>query len=136
MKQRTNGVPRAKNSGNFQREGPNWVLLAGGALLSTLSIRLGYKLKQALDTKQQENASNGLESVFFISVALGIFLPAANVESHSTSGNGKYADRNKAGVCPLHANAYSFNREDTGCFNCISGMRNFFSLNRHLFLAK
>lgn len=30
-------------------DGPNWILIAGGALLSTLSIRLGYKLRQASD---------------------------------------------------------------------------------------
>lgn len=83
MKPRTNGVPRAQKSRNFQGEGPNWVLLAGGALLSTLSIRLGYKLKQALDTKQQENASNGLKG-FFISKALASFLslPASNIQSY------------------------------------------------------
>ncbi|RVW78646.1 Retrovirus-related Pol polyprotein from transposon TNT 1-94 [Vitis vinifera] len=96
MKPRTNGVPRAQKSRNFQGEGPNWVLLAGGALLSTLSIRLGYKLKQALDTKQQENASSG-----------------------------KSADRNKSGACRLHSNAYSFTREDNSCFHCVSGMGHF-----------
>lgn len=58
MKPKTTGVPRAQKPKSFQGEGPNWVLIAGGALLSTLSIHLGYKLKQALDTKQ-ENASNG-----------------------------------------------------------------------------
>lgn len=59
MKPRTSGVPRAQRTRTFQGEGPNWVLIAGGALLSTLSIRLGYKLKQALDPKQPENATNG-----------------------------------------------------------------------------
>ncbi|KAK9279478.1 hypothetical protein L1049_013157 [Liquidambar formosana] len=62
-----------------------------GALLSTLSIRLGYKLKQALDSKQQEN------------------------------GNGKSTDRRKLGGCRLHSNAYSFTQDEDGCFNCISG---------------
>ncbi|MBA0844020.1 hypothetical protein Goarm_001152, partial [Gossypium armourianum] len=46
---------------NFQGEGPNWILIAGGALLSTLSVRLGYKLKQALDIKQQDNATASLK---------------------------------------------------------------------------
>ena len=40
-----------------QVEGPNWILIAAGALLSTLSIRLGYKLKQALDSKLKQNAT-------------------------------------------------------------------------------
>ncbi|KAE8077522.1 hypothetical protein FH972_016079 [Carpinus fangiana] len=97
MKPRTNGVPRAQKSKNFQGEGPNWILIAGGALLSTLSIRLGYKLKQALDAKQQENANNSLK------------------------GNGKSSDRRKAAGSHLHSNVYSFTREDDGCFNCISG---------------
>ncbi|KAG2708797.1 hypothetical protein I3843_05G190400 [Carya illinoinensis] len=97
MKPRTNGVSRAQKSKNFQSEGPNWILIAGGALLSTLSIRLGYKLKQALDTKQQENASNSLK------------------------GNGKSSDRRNAAGSHLHSNVYSFTREDDGCFNCMSG---------------
>ncbi|MBA0737493.1 hypothetical protein Gogos_010953, partial [Gossypium gossypioides] len=50
-------VSRGQKSRSFQGEGLNWILIAGGALLSTLSIRLGYKLKQALDTKQQHDSS-------------------------------------------------------------------------------
>lgn len=57
MKPRSNGMPRDQRSKSFQGEGPNWVLIAGGALLSTLSIRLGYKLKQLNDTKHQESSS-------------------------------------------------------------------------------
>lgn len=60
MKPKTTGAPRAHRSRPFQAEGTNWVLIIGGALLSTLSIGLGYKLKQVLDTKQQGNTSNGL----------------------------------------------------------------------------
>ncbi len=63
MKSRTNGVPRGQKAKDFQVEGPNWILIAGGALLSTLSIRLGYKLKQTLDSKQQTNASNSLKGL-------------------------------------------------------------------------
>ncbi|KAF8380797.1 hypothetical protein HHK36_028291 [Tetracentron sinense] len=63
MKPRTNGAPRAQKSKNIQGEGPSWVLIAGGALLSTLSVRLGYKLKQALDSKRLENASNELKGL-------------------------------------------------------------------------
>lgn len=66
MKPRTNGVSRAQKSKNFQSQGPNWILIAGGALLSTLSVRLGFKLKQALDTKQQENASNSLKGLVYV----------------------------------------------------------------------
>ncbi|ONI26007.1 hypothetical protein PRUPE_2G329400 [Prunus persica] len=92
MKPKTTAVPRAQKSKPFQGDGPNWLLIAGGALLSTLSIRLGYKLKQALDTKHQENASNG---------------------------SGKSSDRRK---CRVHSNVYSFTQQSDGsCFNCMSG---------------
>lgn len=101
MKPRANGVHRAQKSQSVQGEGPNWILIAGGALLSALSIRLGYKLKQALDVRQQEKASNSLK------------------------GNGKSSDRRKAAGSRLHSNVYSFTQEDDGCFNCISGNNRF-----------
>ncbi|KAM1781198.1 hypothetical protein ACFX11_042441 [Malus domestica] len=95
MKPKTTAVPRAQRSKHFQGDGPNWVLIAGGALLSTLSIRLGYKLKQALDTKPHESASNGSEK--------------------------SSAPRKSAG-CHVHSNVYSFTQQnDGGCFNCMSG---------------
>lgn len=74
MKPKTTVVPRAQKSKPFQGDGPNWLLIAGGALLSTLSIRLGYKLKQALDTKHQENASNGLNCLL---ICITLFLQTA-----------------------------------------------------------
>ncbi|XP_022742444.1 uncharacterized protein LOC111293778 isoform X2 [Durio zibethinus] len=95
MNTRSGQVSRGEKSKNFKGEGPNWVLIAGGALLSTLSIRLGYKLKQSLDTKQQDNATTTLK------------------------GNGS-SDRRRSSGCHLHSNMYSF-QEDDGCFNCISG---------------
>ncbi|KAF2288064.1 hypothetical protein GH714_004224 [Hevea brasiliensis] len=97
MKSRTNGVPRGQKAKDFQVEGPNWILIAGGALLSTLSIRLGYKLKQTLDSKQQTNASNSLK------------------------GNGKSSDRRRVGGCHMRSNVYSFAQDDDGCFHCMSG---------------
>ena len=44
----SNGSRVHKNGGE---EGATWIIIAAGALLSTLSIRLGYKLKQAIDSK-------------------------------------------------------------------------------------
>ncbi|XP_057998458.1 uncharacterized protein LOC131177471 isoform X1 [Hevea brasiliensis] len=96
MRSRNNGVPRGQTAKNFQVEGPNWILIAGGALLSTLSIRLGFKLKQTLDSKQQANASNSLKE------------------------NGNSSDRRRTGGCHLHSNVYSFTQDDDGCFNCMS----------------
>lgn len=57
MKPQGNGVSRVHKANNIQVEGPNWMLIAAGALLSTLSVRLGYKLKQALDSKPKQNAT-------------------------------------------------------------------------------
>ncbi|KAL2498607.1 hypothetical protein Adt_24157 [Abeliophyllum distichum] len=98
MKRRTNEVPRS--SRGLQGEGPNWVLIAGGALLSTLSIRLGYKLKQVLDTKRPENSSNLLR------------------------GNGKSIEEKNSRNSHLHSNAYCFPRDENGCHNCYSGSGN------------
>ena len=63
MKPRTKGTSSGQKAQDFQGEGRNWILIAGGALLSTLSIHLGYKLKQTMESKQQANASNSLKGV-------------------------------------------------------------------------
>ncbi|XP_058106243.1 uncharacterized protein LOC131249450 [Magnolia sinica] len=52
-------ISRAQKPICIRGEGLNWVFIAGGALLSTLSVRLGFKLKQALETKRPDNAANG-----------------------------------------------------------------------------
>ncbi|GMI94246.1 hypothetical protein like AT4G27620 [Hibiscus trionum] len=96
MNTRGGRVSRGPRSKSFQGEGPNWILIAGGALLSTLSIRLCYKLKQAFDSKQQHNAST------------------------RSKGTGT-SDRRRSSGCRLCSNMYSFTQEDDGCFNCISG---------------
>lgn len=60
MKPQTNGS-RVHKANHTRVEGPNWLIIAAGALLSTLSIRLGYKLKQALDSKPKHNATTILK---------------------------------------------------------------------------
>lgn len=64
MNPRTTGAPQ--RSRNVQAEGPNWIVIAGSALLSTLSIRFGYKLKQVFDAKQLDNSSQskGVQCIF------------------------------------------------------------------------
>nr|GLL19654.1 uncharacterized protein LOC109157541 isoform X1 [Ipomoea trifida] len=99
MKSRTNGISRAQKSKALQGEGPNWVLIAGGALLSTLSVRLGYKLKQVLDVKQQNTTGN------------------------TSKENNKPAERKKARNCHLQSSSYCFNQDDENCYNCLSGTR-------------
>lgn len=69
MKSGTNGVSRGQRAKSVKVEGPNWILIAGGALLSTLSIRLGYKLKQTLDSRQQTNTNNSLKGIFQVTVS-------------------------------------------------------------------
>ncbi|KAL2504630.1 hypothetical protein Adt_20251 [Abeliophyllum distichum] len=98
MKPRTNEF--SGRSRGIQGEGQNWVLIVGGALLSTLSIRLGYKLKQVLETKQPNNTGNSLR------------------------GNGKCNDREKLGSCNFHSNAYCFSHNEDGCYNRYPGSRN------------
>ncbi|XP_047082149.1 uncharacterized protein LOC124692762 [Lolium rigidum] len=57
MKSKTNrGIQKAGRVDHLQGGGPNWVLVAGGVLLSTLSIKLGCKLKQMFDTKQHNSS--------------------------------------------------------------------------------
>ncbi|KAF3328292.1 hypothetical protein FCM35_KLT06898 [Carex littledalei] len=52
-------IQRGKSNSNIQVEGPNWVFLAGGVVLSTLTIRLGCKLKHVFDKKQQNTPIKG-----------------------------------------------------------------------------
>ncbi|KAM3300628.1 hypothetical protein ACQJBY_041578 [Aegilops geniculata] len=56
---KTNGsVQKAGRVSHAQGEGPSWVLVAGGVLLSTLSVRFGCKLKQMFDTKKQNTSTS------------------------------------------------------------------------------
>lgn len=64
MSTRRNGISRHQRVESFRGEGPNWILIAGGALLSTLSIRLGYKLKQSIDSKPHSNGTGGLKRTY------------------------------------------------------------------------
>ncbi|KAL1562237.1 hypothetical protein AAHA92_04835 [Salvia divinorum] len=105
MKPRATEAPR--RSRNVQGEGPNWILIAGSALLSTLSVRLGYKLKQVLDAKQLDNSS-----------------PSLKVNGKSTSGK-------KSGSCPVHSNAFCFPQDEDVCYNHYSGSRNVIKIKPH-----
>lgn len=95
MKPKANGMSRSQNSRSLPGEGPNWILIAGGALLSTLSIRLGYKLKQLQDTKQMNSNRNELKE------------------------NGKGTGTNKSGCCHFHSRAYPCVQEEAACFSSI-----------------
>jgi len=60
MKAKANGSIKKAGKGDHVHGGPNWVLVAGGILLSTLSVRLGCRLKQMFETKQQNPSTKGL----------------------------------------------------------------------------
>jgi len=63
----SNGSRVHKNGGE---EGATWIIIAAGALLSTLSIRLGYKLKQAIDSKPPPPKHENLKGTIGLSVFL------------------------------------------------------------------
>ncbi|KAF0926714.1 hypothetical protein E2562_027149 [Oryza meyeriana var. granulata] len=55
-KSKENGsIQKAGKVNHAQGGGPNWVLVAGGILVSTLSLKLGCKLKQMFDVKKQNS---------------------------------------------------------------------------------
>ncbi|CAL0329395.1 unnamed protein product [Lupinus luteus] len=105
MRAQTHGGSRVQKASNTHVEGPNWVLIAAGALLSTLSIRLGYKLKQAHHSKLNESKPNQ---------------NASNVHK----GNGNSSNTRKSAECFMHSHGYSLKQDNHGCSNCISGTGN------------
>ncbi|OIV99651.1 hypothetical protein TanjilG_17461 [Lupinus angustifolius] len=96
MKAQTHGGCRVHKASNTEVEGPNWVLIAAGALLSTLSIRFGYKLKQAHHSKLNESK------------------PKQNA-SNVHKGNGKSSGTRKSAECYIQSH---------GCSSYISGTGN------------
>ncbi|KAG9452884.1 hypothetical protein H6P81_005788 [Aristolochia fimbriata] len=100
MKSKTDRtIPRNLRAKDIQGEGLNWVIVAGGALLSTLSVGIGYKVKQILDAKK----------------------PAANA-SHDLKGNMNSTSKRRAGSCPIHSSVYCFTQDEDGCYHCLSGI--------------
>ncbi|CAN6987886.1 unnamed protein product [Brassica rapa subsp. trilocularis] len=97
MSTRRNGISRHQRVENSRGEGgPNWILIAGGALLSTLSIRFGYKLKQSVDSKPHPDATGGLKP-------------------NGTSDRGR---------CCLHSGSSSCERNKDCCFHTSPGTEN------------
>ncbi|KAL1203087.1 hypothetical protein V5N11_015331 [Cardamine amara subsp. amara] len=99
MSSRRNGISRHHRVESFRGEGPNWILIAGGALLSTLSIRFGYKLKQSIDSKPHSNGTGELKP------------------------NGT-SDRGRSPRCCFHSNSSSCERNNDCCFHCTPGTEN------------
>ncbi|KAJ6843243.1 uncharacterized protein M6B38_102125 [Iris pallida] len=98
MNSKTSGnTQKAQELIHVQGEGPNWILIAGGALLSTLSIRIGCRIKQAFDAKRTNHAHSGLK------------------------GNGKRAPQRRSGTCESHSNIVCYAQAEEGCHHCLSG---------------
>ncbi|WOL13213.1 hypothetical protein Cni_G21982 [Canna indica] len=83
-------IRRGEKLNHFRGDGPNWVLIAGGALLSTLSIRLGCKLKQALLPKQED------------------------------AGNMKFTPKRMSGAGQKNSNLCKCNQDDDTRYHCLS----------------
>lgn len=45
---------------------PNWILIAWGSVLSMLSVRLGYKLKEANGAKEVDKSTQSSTGVYCI----------------------------------------------------------------------
>lgn len=56
-------ISRTQKTKCVEGEGLNWVIIAGGALLSTLSFRLVCKLKQAVKTKLPDSDNSVLKGL-------------------------------------------------------------------------
>lgn len=91
-------ISKAQKQQHVQGEGLNWVIIAGGALLSSLSISLVRKLKHAVETKQPASVS------------------------HPLKGNGEPAAVKRLGAHPLNSNAYHLREDEDGCYHCLSGI--------------
>lgn len=112
--------------------GPNWILIAGGALLSTLSIRFGYKLKQSplFKPPHHSNASPGFKGTcfkslccFFFTYVLYCILMEACCAANGTS------ERQRC-CCCLHSSTTSScaKNNDYSCFRSIPGLTLLLSL--------
>ncbi|URE28279.1 hypothetical protein MUK42_35797 [Musa troglodytarum] len=94
MRPKANGtLQRGQKLNHYKGDGPNWVLIAGGALLGTLSIRLGCKLKQAFETKLQDNAN---------------------------TGNRKFTPKIRSAACQMNSNLYQFHQNEDAHYRCLS----------------
>ncbi|CAL9084774.1 unnamed protein product [Musa textilis] len=87
-------IQRVKKLNHVQQEGPNWVLIAGSALLSTLTVSLGCKLKKAFQIRRQDTAHKEYR---------------------------KSATKKSSGACQLHSSLYHFNQDEEACCYCLSG---------------
>ncbi|KAF8049956.1 hypothetical protein N665_2084s0011 [Sinapis alba] len=98
MSTRRNGIISKKHQQQHRAEkvcgGPNWILIAGGALLSTLSIRFGWRLRHS--QSQSTSGSLGLK-------ANGI------------------SERQKSIGCCLHCSTSSSCAHNHCCFHSIPG---------------
>ncbi|PKA64131.1 hypothetical protein AXF42_Ash005143 [Apostasia shenzhenica] len=81
---------------NNKSNAPEWVLVLGGALISTLSIRLCCKLKQVFEVQQPLKKY------------------VVSKENLNPMTNRRYNS------CKLHSHLYCFAQDENGCYQCLS----------------
>lgn len=91
-------IKRSEKLKHVEEASPNWVFIVGGALLSTLSIRLCCKLKQALEVKRSTKTH----------------------VSSKESGNSTPNKRHES--CKLHSQLYRFSHYEDGCYQYLTGI--------------
>ncbi|KAK8940972.1 hypothetical protein KSP39_PZI009757 [Platanthera zijinensis] len=100
MTSQTNGrMKRPEEPKHVKQIGPNWVLILGGALLSTLSIRLCCKLKKVFDFKGSRRP----------------YAPSKE--------NGKPTHNMRHQSCKLHSQMYCSIPDEDACHQCLLGAR-------------
>ncbi|XP_009396210.2 uncharacterized protein LOC103981270 isoform X3 [Musa acuminata AAA Group] len=94
----TASIQRVQKLNHVRQEGPNWVLIAGSALLSTLTVSLGCKLKKAFQIRRQDTSHKDVHTEYR-----------------------KSASKKSSGACQLHSSLYHFNQDEEVCCYCLSG---------------
>ncbi|XP_042376082.1 uncharacterized protein LOC121969865 isoform X1 [Zingiber officinale] len=94
MNPKTNApIQRGQKLNHVHQEGINWVLIAGSALLSALTIKLGFKVRQAFETRRQN---------------------LANQE------DARSISKKSMGACKVHRNLHNLNHVEEVCNFCLS----------------
>lgn len=118
----TASIQRVQKLNHVRQEGPNWVLIAGSALLSTLTVSLGCKLKKAFQIRRQDTAHKGLTcaSAILAYYFLMMYLILNVLDVHTEYR--KSASKKSSGACQLHSSLYHFNQDEEVCCYCLSGV--------------
>lgn len=99
MTSKANGrIKRSEKLKHVEEASPNWVVIAGGALLCTLSIKLCCKLKQAFEVKRSAKAHV------------------------SSKENGRSTPNRSHESCKLQSQSHRFTHNEDGCCQYVTGI--------------